>query len=478
MTGTTTAADDDYHERGNQSTTRIDTLQNQPESAPQAPEVDASADDSDEPQQPQPQQEHTDETHHEVVDNDQQQEPDEDEDPPIELYKSTRFKGYLTIALASVINQNAAALSNDPAYVNAVPAAPSQQKYAQAVSIVSAIIAGFAVICHLDRYSRLQKRWHDLFAPKSKIELAIIGFLLVWWSVATIIQTGVRGIAGDGKEQYNLYCSTWLCCYTCGWTMERKLLEFGYPTVGGFVTSWPYRAPGWIAIFSSCFFTLFWYVDLFINTAKFTDRVAEPLKPFYSNIPKSQYQWLLLVASVTLLPSGVFIAAELLRESNDFVVKGHLELVLEGFCLFLLAASWIPSVIAATTPGGFASLIGNAYFFTWATTIFVVETFVWFIHDFRGNVHKALMEKEAEYKRHQQEVLKKSRQYTTTTTTTATTRNQEELRLAGGWGSSSGGGNGNDNENYDDDDDSVAREIRLKESNSDVYFQTLDDILE
>ena len=92
--------------------------------------------------------------------------------PPIKLYKSTRFKGYLTIALASIINQNAATLSSDPAYVNAVPSSPKQQNYAQTVSIISAIICGICVVLHLDRYTMFKNIWSTkLFSPKSKIEL-------------------------------------------------------------------------------------------------------------------------------------------------------------------------------------------------------------------------------------------------------------------------------------------------------------------
>ena len=68
------------------------------------------------------------------------------------------------------------------------------------------------------------------------------------------------------------------------------------------------------------------------------------------------------------------------------------------------------SVIVATTPGGFASLVGNAYFFTWLTTVFVMETSLWFIHDFRGSVHKALDEKNLEYKLQQEKVLQQSKQ--------------------------------------------------------------------
>ena len=339
----------------------------------------------------------------------EERDEENEEEKPLKLYKSPRLKGYLTILLASIINYNAAKLAAKPIATTSVPASETQQRYAQTVALWSAITTGILIVAHLDTYSPLQKFYNIGLAPKSYWELGIIISLLVWWSVATIVQTSVRGIAGDGKEQYNLYYSTWLCLWTMIWTLERKLCDFGWSTIRGFVTSWPYRAPGWIAINVSCFFTLFWYLDLYLNTSKYTSRIPPTLQPFYMQIPKSQYQWLLFVAAFTLLPSAVFVFLEIFRESNN-QVKGNLENILEGCFLVLLSLGWIPSVIVATTPGGFASLVGNAYFFTWATTVFVMETLLWFIHDYRQAVHTALLQKEREYKRHQQQVLQKSRQ--------------------------------------------------------------------
>lgn len=376
--------------------------------------------------------------------------------PPPALYKSRRFKGYLTVFLASIINFNAAKLSDAPIDVTAVPANNAQKAYAQAVAILSAIITGLLVLIHLDRYSPLEESlWRPAFSsPDAKFETILIMFLVIWWGVAAVVQTSVRGIAGDGKEQYNMYYSTWVCCWTCLWIAERKLVDKGYPTLKSFVTSWPYRAPGWIAIFCLDFFTLWWYVDLWNNTKQHPERVPEQLEEFYKPIPRSQYQWLLFVAAFTLLPSAIFIIVEILRgaaeeettvqqatsptntrrnraestssfkssSSNTAAMvirqqsqsrqpeKKSGETILEGFCLLCLTLGWIPSVIVATTPGGFASLVGNAYFSTWATTVFVLETFLWFIHDWRQGVHTALKEKEWEYRQHQRQVLEETLQ--------------------------------------------------------------------
>lgn len=233
------------------------------------------------------------------------------------LYKSPRFKGYLTISLASVINYHAASWSTEPINVRLVPASGLQQAYAKTVSLVSAVITGLLVLIHLDQWF-FRSFWRKHFgSPKSYLELGITIFLILWWFLAAIINTSVRGIAGDGKEQYNLYYSTWVCLWTSVWVLERKMVDFDLPTIRGFVTSWPYRAPGWIAIFFFSFFTLFWYVDLFANTYNQRDDLPDTLRVYWEDIPKSQYLWLLFVASITLLPSAIFIFLEVRHHSDS-----------------------------------------------------------------------------------------------------------------------------------------------------------------
>lgn len=334
--------------------------------------------------------------------------PTETEEP-IKLYKSPRFNGYLTIFLASIINYHSAEGSTEPIEVRLVPASDLQQAYAKTVSLVSAVITGVLVMIHVDRWFQ-RSFWIKFFGPsKSYFELGIIMFLLLWWFLATVIQTSVHGIAGDGKAQYNLYYSTWVCLLTSVSVLERKMVDFDLPTFRSFVTSWPYRAPGWISIFFFSFFTMFWYVDLFANTYNHRDTLPDNLRLYWEDIPKSQYLWLLFISSFTLLPCAIFVFLEIVRESSENV-KGSLERIAEGFSLALLTFGWILSVIIVTTPGGFASQLGNAYFWTWGTTICVLDTFLWFIHDSRGNVQQALMEKEKEYKQHQESVLKASQQ--------------------------------------------------------------------
>lgn len=183
-------------------------------------------------------------------------------------------------------------------------------------------------------------------------------------------------------------------------------------------------------------------------------------------------------------------------------VKGSLETIAEGFCLALLTCSWVPSVIVVTTPGGFASQVGNAYFFTWATTVFVMETFLWFIHDSRGNVQKAILEKEKEYKKHQERVLRDtqeklgltndgSSEEVDTSSISDEPKEKREENISDWDDNDDDDGGGSPKRLYparmpdppavDDDsdkDDIVETERRLKQTNKKAYFNSLSDILE
>jgi hypothetical protein len=119
----------------------------------------------------------------------------------------------------------------------------------------------------------------------------------------------------------------------------------------------------------------------------------------------------MIVTSFTFIPATLFVLVELFRDSNaDGTIqsKSKAENLLEGICFLAITLMWIPTVMIATTPGGAASLIGNAYFFTWLLVVFVFEGDVWYIHDVRNHQHQALLQKEAEYRRHQQRVLEET----------------------------------------------------------------------
>lgn len=344
----------------------------------------------------------------EEEENDSQQEQEQqDDDPPMKLYKSTRLKGYITLLLASAINYSSATQSDSAILNSAVPASQTQKNYSMSVSMVTMILSIFIVLVHLDR-SPLKKYWNKAFQPKSKIELGFILFFVVWWVVATWIQTSVRGIAGTGKGQYNLYFSTWACCWTSIWTFERWIVASGMASFKDFLAEWPNRAPSWIATLILSFCTLLCFLDLFLNWQD--PGSSKVLQEQLSQVGNSQWEWLLFVASITIPCALGFVAVEIFREQGPEgdQDKSQWENILEGCILLLLVLGWIPSVMVATTPGGIASLVGNAYFFTWATTVFVMETFVWWIHDWRKRIHLILQHQQEEYEKIQEKVLEKS----------------------------------------------------------------------
>ena len=181
------------------------------------------------------------------------------------LHQSSRMKGYLTLLLTSIINYGASQKSSDVALTIGVPASDSQRRYAVAVSVVSLVLSAALVLVHLDRVTPFVKVWKGLFASGSKIEVGLLIFLALWWSFAVGFGTSIGGIAGDGKGQYSLYYSTWGCCLASWWCLERWSVSAGFSSLQAFVTSWPYRAPGWLCMMVLSVFTLIWYIDLWRN---------------------------------------------------------------------------------------------------------------------------------------------------------------------------------------------------------------------
>jgi hypothetical protein len=235
-----------------------------------------------------------------------------------ELYKSNRLKGYLTLILAGIINYSAAVNSQTVANnFNRVAATDAQRAYAEAVAITSCLISGFVFLAHLDRWSPLKNVWSQTikFGDGSMVELLILIFLVLWWTIATAVGTSVSGIAGDGKGQFNLFFSTWCCCLASYWTLERWLVAYGWASFKSFISSWPFRAPGWIAIGGFSFMCLMWYLDLYSNHTGAT-KESIFLKQHYEKISDGQWNWLLFCAGATLVPAFVFISVELFRETT------------------------------------------------------------------------------------------------------------------------------------------------------------------
>ena len=112
------------------------------------------------------------------------------------------------------------------------------------------------------------------------------------------------------------------------------------------------------------------------------------------------------------MAAAVFVLVELFRETKQDASspeKGSGEKILEGLCFASLVIAWVPTVFLATTPGGAAALNGNTYFFTWLLVVFIFEGTVWYIHDMRKDLHRALKEKEEEYRMRQKQVLENTK---------------------------------------------------------------------
>ena len=153
---------------------------------------------------------------------------------PIKLIKSTRLKGYMTLTLAAFINLDAARTSSniDTNAITIVPSTDAQRLYAQITAIISLIGTTICCLIHFDRITPLQNKvWIPILFHTngtSIYEGGMIIFYTLWWGIATGIATSVNGIAGDGKGQYSLYYSTWACCLTSFWLLERWFVASGW----------------------------------------------------------------------------------------------------------------------------------------------------------------------------------------------------------------------------------------------------------
>ena len=101
----------------------------------------------------------------------------------------------------------------------------------------------------------------QMFGPNKKVELCILSFLVILWLVTIWFNTTIKGIAGEGKEQYNLYFSSWLCLWITFWTLERWFVSSGKSSFQQFVSSWPHRCPLWIVSFILSFSNFLFVLD-------------------------------------------------------------------------------------------------------------------------------------------------------------------------------------------------------------------------
>ena len=338
-----------------------------------------------------------------------------------------------------------------------VPATSSGRYYALVVSGVSAI-SNFIIMmihyldyfvyhhCHCtnnnntdnnnnnnnnDNTNHHNTTLRSLFKPSSLFELCILSFSCTWWIIGVAIITSIRGPAGDGKGQFNLYFSTWLSCMTSIHMVEEWLLNTKqqYSSIYQMIASWPNRGPGWIRIFVTTLANLLCILDLYHRHGEVVD-VAPHIAAKYERIDVSQWSWLIFVCVISFTTALGFSIVELFRRSvissssigeggstgihnydendndeNDDVIdgtKGGCESQIEGILLAFLVIIWLPSVVIATTDDGVASDFGNTYFFTWGSTIVVIHTFITWLQDWRKSVHEASRQLHLEYDRNKE----------------------------------------------------------------------------
>mmetsp|Transcript_9884 Transcript_9884/g.14568 ORF Transcript_9884/g.14568 Transcript_9884/m.14568 type:complete len:425 (-) Transcript_9884:92-1366(-) len=369
-----------------------------------------------------------------AADDENSDKEEQEEAEALPLYKATRFKGYFILTLASTIHWKTSMDILKFAHTSGIPILqdtigdeveefkedPSsfeleetkgielqnietltgQAETAVVQGMISMVLAALLVLIHLDSFTPLKTLWRNtVFKSKSKIEFLIILFFCIWWIVACIIETQATGIAGSEKVHYNLYFSVWICLLISIWTLERWCVASGLKSIKGHLSSWPNRSPGWIGIllFSS------------LSMIAISDVVAR-----IGHIDEKAFQWGLLFSTIpfTIAPAIFFVLVELFRATreNHKHIKSSCETVFEGICLLVLVLMWIPTVIVATTPGGAADNVSNAYFFLWLTVLFLMDTAVWWIHDWRERVRLLILEEQKKYQKIQREIMKHTRE--------------------------------------------------------------------
>lgn len=251
-----------------------------------------------------------------------------------------------------------------------------------------------------------------IFGPGKIPELCILIFLILLWVISTWLTTSIRGPGSEGKDQANLYFSTWICLFAAFFTLERWNTASGRASFTQFVLSWPNRCPLWIVTFLLSSATFFFALNTYRNWEEGT-RFNPYAFNLYDNAPEAEWTFLLFVTSVTALVALAWALAEIFRLTRDETMKSDKEKYVEGLFAYILFIMWVVLVCIVTIPGGICSLLGNLYFSTWSTLFSVVGTLVWYIRDWRQDIADIIREEEEKY-----ELAKR------------TIRRREEKRLA------------------------------------------------
>jgi len=333
------------------------------------------------------------------------------------LHRSTRLKGYITLLTAAIYNFISArekvlldsatnqGIENVCTYVHNLrnlfrtpPGDVKRLRLSMSVAMITAIITGFIVIIHLDKVTPMRKFWRAMFGNGSIGELIILTLLTLMWGVTTWFNTSIRGPAGEGNDQFNLYFTSWLCLWCSFWTLERWCTASGWSSFTSFVLSWPNRCPLWIVVEIMSLADFLFALDAVRNWSDGTKDTPYANKMF-SDVSNGEWQLLLWSSAGTFAISLSWTLVEIFRENkiNKNNKKSDVETYVEGLSLLLLTLIWIITVFLTTIPGGAASLVGNLYFCGWGTLLSVVAANLWWVRDWREGIRKILETERADY---------------------------------------------------------------------------------
>lgn len=339
------------------------------------------------------------------------------ENQPLNHSKSNRrIKKYLKLAILSslaFVSAYESDLQHSIAYikgailptivngaVQVIPASDKGRYYAMVLSGSSAVYHFFIVGGHIldGVFSKSAK---NLFQNGSEMECFLIVLSTLWWIVGTWIITSIHGVAGDGRGQFNLYFSTWLCLFTNMNLIEMWLVDAGYSSIYQAVKSWPHRAPGWILIFVATLACMLSILDIYLRYESALEDTSH-LKERLDGVSHTQWAFLILACAVSFTTAFGFSLIELFRREDYYVqnIKSSFELSLEGISLGVLVLIWVSVCVIATTNGA-CSEVGNSYFLTWASTGVVIQTFINWLQDWRKGVHEIILQQHREYRESQ-----------------------------------------------------------------------------
>lgn len=284
--------------------------------------------------------------------------------------------------------------------VQVIPASPKGRYYAMILSGSSAVYH-FVIVAGFILDGVFSKSTKNLFQNGSEIECFLIVLSTLWWIVGTWITTSIHGVAGDGRGQFNLYFSTWLCLFTNMNLIEMWLVDAGHSSIYQAVKSWPHRAPGWILIFVATLACMLSILDIYLRFDSALEDGSH-LKERLDGVSNAQWAFLILACAVSFATAFGFSLIELFRREDYYVqnIKSSFELSLEGISLGLLVVIWVSVCVIATTNGA-CSEVGNSYFLTWASTGVVIQTFINWLQDWRKGVHEIILQQYREYRESQ-----------------------------------------------------------------------------